>query len=140
MKPSSAAVLICIGLLAGCASGQTEPKEQPQSQAQNEAKNPLGQKVSQGSEQISREQQVTETKTVQIEVPTVRVVKTLADINRMNPEQFQAFGFTPQASKDIVQYRNDHGQFSSPDDLARIPGVSQAMLNGIKDKLGASTG
>jgi DNA uptake protein ComE-like DNA-binding protein len=37
----------------------------------------------------------------------------------------------------VIAYREREGAFSSPDDLARVPGISKKFLIGIKDQLTA---
>ncbi len=47
-------------------------------------------------------------------------------------------GIGPAKAEAIVTYRNEHGPFSSVDDLALIKGIGVATIDRNRDKLGVS--
>jgi competence protein ComEA len=44
-------------------------------------------------------------------------------------------GIGMSRARAIVQYREEHGQFSSLEDLAQVSGVGEATLNNNKDRI-----
>lgn len=57
-------------------------------------------------------------------------------LNQATAEQLQALpGVGPALSERIVSYRDEHGPFSSVDQLVAVKGVGQAKLARFKDRL-----
>lgn len=59
---------------------------------------------------------------------------TLVDVNRatlLDLEQLPGIG--PTLAKSIIEYREEHGFFLSPEDLLQVSGIGPAKLEGIKD-------
>jgi hypothetical protein len=71
-------------------------------------------------------------------IPTVRRSMVVADINRMDESHFEAMGFSPEESRDIIRYRKDHGGFQDVEELASVPGIDEEKFDRIKPKLGMS--
>lgn len=47
----------------------------------------------------------------------------------------QLIGVGPQKAVRIVEYRQAHGPFKSVDDLAKVKGIGEALLNKNRDKI-----
>jgi competence ComEA-like helix-hairpin-helix protein len=73
-------------------------------------------------------------------VPTVARTEHKLDINRADRDDFQAFGLSREMADKIVQYRKDHGDFKSVDDLRSVPGFNLSWFQQYRSKLGVSTG
>ena len=60
----------------------------------------------------------------------------LVDINRANKEQLMTLPGIGESKADvIIQYREEHGAFVSPEELMQIPGIKEGVFNKIKDKI-----
>lgn len=58
----------------------------------------------------------------------------LIPINRaMEPELENLPGIGPSLATAIVDYRRDHGEFTSVEELLFVPGIGPAKLEGIRD-------
>jgi competence protein ComEA len=53
---------------------------------------------------------------------------TLADLDTLP-------GIGPEKAKAIIDFREKNGKFASLDDLLYVPGIGQALLDQIKDKI-----
>ena len=60
----------------------------------------------------------------------------LVDINKAGFEELQAVrGIGPALAERIVQYRDEHGRFEKPDDIANVRGIGGAKLQKIKKQI-----
>ncbi len=59
------------------------------------------------------------------------------DLNKATFEELRGLGMSLTQATRVIAYREREGPFSSPDDLARVPGISKKFLIGIKDQLTA---
>ena len=60
----------------------------------------------------------------------------LVDINTAGVAQLDAVkGIGPVIAQRIVDYRNEHGRFSSVDDLLDVPGIGMKTLNAMRGQL-----
>ncbi len=60
----------------------------------------------------------------------------LVDINRAGKEQLMTLpGIGESKAETIIQYREEHGAFSSIEGLMEIPGIKEGVFNKIKDKI-----
>ena len=60
----------------------------------------------------------------------------LVDINTAGVAQLDAVkGIGPVFAQRIVDYRNEHGRFSSVDDLLDVPGIGMKTLNAMRGQL-----
>lgn len=56
------------------------------------------------------------------------------NVNTAEPWLLQALdGIGPKLAEAIVAYREEHGPFRRADDLARVPGIGPATVEGIRD-------
>ncbi len=57
-------------------------------------------------------------------------------LNQATAEQLQALpGVGPALAERIISYRDEHGPFTSVDQLAEVKGIGQAKLAKLKDQL-----
>lgn len=57
---------------------------------------------------------------------------TRVDLNHATAEELTVLpGVGPVTAKAIVDYRDEHGLFSSVEDLLLVPGIGEATLDGI---------
>ena len=70
-----------------------------------------------------------ETSTSSISTPSSRMNINTADA----PELEYLPGIGPSLAQKIIEYRRDHGPFSSIDDLLMVPGIGPAKLEQIKE-------
>ena len=60
----------------------------------------------------------------------------LIDINRASQKELERLtGVGPAIAKRIVDYRNQHGRFTKPEDLLNIRGIGAAKLNNIRSQI-----
>ncbi|RMD71121.1 MAG: ComEA family DNA-binding protein [Gammaproteobacteria bacterium] len=58
------------------------------------------------------------------------------DINTATAEQLETLpGIGPKKAQAIIDYREKHGPFQSVDDLTKVPGIGQKILEKIRDKI-----
>nr|WP_223285103.1 helix-hairpin-helix domain-containing protein [Paenibacillus sp. PL91] len=58
------------------------------------------------------------------------------DINRATAEELDALkGIGPAKAKAIVQDRDQNGKFNSVDDLLRVKGIGEKLLQGIEESI-----
>ena len=58
------------------------------------------------------------------------------NINTAGPEQLQELpGIGPKRAEDIISYRESHGDFGSPEDIMKVPGIKDAAFAKIRDKI-----
>ena len=70
------------------------------------------------------------------EPPAAKVSVETIHLNQANAEQLQALpGVGPALSERIISYRDEHGPFSSVDQLAEVKGIGAAKLARLKDQL-----
>jgi comEA protein len=70
------------------------------------------------------------------EHPAAKVSVETIHLNQATAEQLQALpGVGPALSARIVSYRDEHGPFSSVDQLAEVNGIGAAKLAKLKDQL-----
>lgn len=70
----------------------------------------------------------------QSETSSSSILAGLLDINTASVEQLKALpGIGEQKAQAILNYRNDHGPFQSPEDLIEVPGIGESIFEGIKD-------
>jgi len=61
------------------------------------------------------------------------------DINRAEPWLLKALlGIGETRAKDIVDYRNENGEFKRVEDLLQVKGIGQGTFDGIKDNITVS--
>lgn len=65
------------------------------------------------------------------------VLSAPVDINTASAEQLAAElnGIGPTRAEAIVQYREEHGPFSSVEQLIEVPGIGEATLEKNRDQL-----
>lgn len=62
--------------------------------------------------------------------------RTLLDINTATAEQLEdLMGIGPVLAQAIVDYRTEHGPFSSVDELLEVSGIGQGKLAGFEDQV-----
>ena len=62
--------------------------------------------------------------------------RTLLDINTATAEQLEdLMGIGPVLAQAIVDYRTEHGPFSSVDELLEVSGIGEGQLAGIEDQV-----
>lgn len=44
-------------------------------------------------------------------------------------------GVGESRAKDIIAYRKEHGAFSVPEDIMKVPGIKEAVFEKIKDDI-----
>ena len=60
----------------------------------------------------------------------------LIDINRATQKELERLtGVGPATAKRIIEYRNQHGRFTKPEDLLNIRGIGSAKLSGMRDQI-----
>ena len=70
------------------------------------------------------------------ENPAAKVSIETIHLNQATAEQLQDLpGVGPALSERIISYRDQHGPFSSVDQLVAVKGVGQAKLASFKDRL-----
>lgn len=70
------------------------------------------------------------------EHPAAKVSVEAIHLNQATAEQLQALpGVGPALSARIVSYRDEHGPFSSVEQLAEVKGIGAAKLAKLKDQL-----
>ena len=70
------------------------------------------------------------------EPPAAKVSVETIHLNQATAEQLQDLpGVGPALSERIISYRDQHGPFSSVDQLVAVKGVGQAKLASFKDRL-----
>ena len=70
------------------------------------------------------------------EPPAAKVTVETIHLNHATAEQLQVLpGVGPALSERIISYRDQHGPFSSVDQLVAVKGVGQAKLASFKDRL-----
>lgn len=58
------------------------------------------------------------------------------DLNKATEEQLQKLdGIGPVLAERIVAYRQEHGDFTSVDQLLEVEGIGEGILGGIRDML-----
>jgi competence protein ComEA len=113
---------------------KTETYEQPGQIAKTE--------TDKGSADLktSKKTVTTETDTDSESIPVVEEKHAKADINRLSADEFVKLGLSRAEADRIVKHRDEHGKFSSVDDLRNVPGLNAQWLGKMRDRLGASTG
>jgi competence ComEA-like helix-hairpin-helix protein len=122
---------------AACSSGPKESEkrvENRQTHASNTQQGFGSPNVKEG-ESVYRAREVV---TLEKDVPTVTITSVRGDINRMEEEHFRTLGMNEQIAKNIVDYREEHGEFRSVSELRKVPGVDSILFNRVRDKLGVS--
>lgn len=63
-------------------------------------------------------------------------VSGLVDVNNATAKELEQLkGVGPAIAKRIVDYRNEHGKFSSPEDLIKIKGIGNAKLEKMRPQI-----
>lgn len=83
------------------------------------------------------------TKTADYTVTTERTadgeiapVRTLVDINTATAEELETLtGIGPALAKEIVAYREAHGDFTSAEELLNVKGIGNAKLEGLRGEI-----
>ena len=58
------------------------------------------------------------------------------DINTADPQQLQSLsGIGPHLARRIVEYRDQHGPFSSPGDITSVPGIGEKTYQRLQDRI-----
>jgi competence protein ComEA len=72
------------------------------------------------------------TETSDLASPTAAVTGPI-DVNTATLDQLEALpGVGPAIAQRIIDYRTEHGPFSSLDDLANVSGISERMVEGFR--------
>jgi competence protein ComEA len=50
-------------------------------------------------------------------------------------ELMRLSGVGESRAKDIIAYRKEHGAFSVPEDIMKVPGIKEAVFEKIKDDI-----
>ncbi|MGZ3688721.1 MAG: ComEA family DNA-binding protein [Bdellovibrionota bacterium] len=58
-----------------------------------------------------------------------------SNINQMSAEDFQRLGLPAATAGEVTRYREEHGKFSSVDDLKNVPGVKSAWVDRHRQEL-----
>jgi competence protein ComEA len=70
------------------------------------------------------------------EFPAAKVSVEIIHLNQATAEQLQGLtGVGPALSERIISYRDEHGPFSSVDQLAEVKGIGAAKLAKLKGQL-----
>lgn len=68
--------------------------------------------------------------------PQATSVAGVIDINTASAAELDELpGIGPALADAIIEYRTDHGNFGSVDELARVPGISARMVDVMRDKI-----
>ena len=58
------------------------------------------------------------------------------NINTASVEELKTLsGIGESKANDIISYREEHGSFTSPEDIMKIQGIKEGIYNKIKDKI-----
>jgi len=91
----------------------------------------------QETENIIQLQESTETVTspvVKLEQESLELTeKDKININEADFQQLVEIGFTTIQSQNILRFKNKNGLFSVVEDLLKVPGISEKILNEVKD-------
>lgn len=69
------------------------------------------------------------------EVPALQVCATLADVNRMNKEDFVFMGFDEQVAEEILEARRLLGNFSSSKQITAVEGVEPEAFDKVRESV-----
>ena len=70
-----------------------------------------------------------------VEQPT-RDEVTKLNVNTASLEELETLPYIGEAkAKAIIEYREEHGPFSSPEDLLSVPGIGEKTLERIRGKI-----
>ena len=70
------------------------------------------------------------------ENPAAKVTIETINLNQATAEQLQTLpGVGPALSERIIAYRDEHGPFTSVEQLAEVNGIGEAKLAKLKDQL-----
>lgn len=61
----------------------------------------------------------------------------MLDINTAGAQELQVIGFTQAQAKNIIRYRAKEGNFSSVDDILKVPGVDAKTLGNVRESITA---
>lgn len=61
----------------------------------------------------------------------------MLNVNTASREELQVIGFTSTQAKNIIRYRSKEGNFSSVDDILKVPGVDAKTINNVKESITA---
>ncbi|MDI6757378.1 MAG: helix-hairpin-helix domain-containing protein [Endomicrobiia bacterium] len=61
----------------------------------------------------------------------------MLDINTAGAQELQVIGFTSTQAKNIIRYRAKEGNFSSVDDILKVPGVDARTLGNVRESITA---
>jgi len=96
----------------------------------------------QGKEEIRGSREIVERRTERVResIPTVVTGQEMADINRMEEEDFHALGLAESIAEKIVDFRDKQpdDRFTSVDQLKQVPGMDLNWLSQQQGKLGVS--
>lgn len=63
-------------------------------------------------------------------------VRVLVDINTATAEELDTLtGIGPSLAQAILDYRAEHGDFTSAEDLLNVKGIGEAKLAGLRDEI-----
>ncbi|OGS45210.1 MAG: hypothetical protein A2539_06740 [Elusimicrobia bacterium RIFOXYD2_FULL_34_15] len=83
-------------------------------------------------------QESTETITTPIVEPEQKLLLTETvkiNINEADLKQLKSLGFTTIQSQNILRYKKKNGAFVSVDNLLKVPGITEKIINDIKDNI-----
>ncbi|PKN01689.1 MAG: hypothetical protein CVU77_04050 [Elusimicrobia bacterium HGW-Elusimicrobia-1] len=59
----------------------------------------------------------------------------MLNVNTASAQELQVIGFTSTQAKNIIRYRSKEGNFSSVDDILKVPGVDAKTVNNVKESI-----
>ena len=60
----------------------------------------------------------------------------LTDLNKADKIELDALpGIGPALAQRIIEYREEHGAFSSPEDLKNVKGIGDALFEKLRDRV-----
>ncbi len=57
------------------------------------------------------------------------------NINEAGLKELKRAGFSTRQAKNIIRFRSRYGDFKGVDDLDRVPGITRAMLDRVRERL-----
>ena len=94
--------------------------------------------TSKGSAEVETRKQIVTNETDRERIPVVEEKHIKADINRLSTDEFMKLGLARDVADKVVQYRKEHGNFRSVEDLKKVPGMSTAWISQMRNQLGFS--
>ncbi|HEY1101294.1 MAG TPA: ComEA family DNA-binding protein, partial [Myxococcota bacterium] len=75
-----------------------------------------------------------------VAAPSVAAQPTPVDINTASQAELESLpGIGPKIATDIIRERDENGPYASVDDLARVPTMTNAIMNKVKNLVRVGT-